>query len=151
VDSIAAPSTRFRRGLVTPPLQKISKFLPAISRNMTLCAICREIDFPALFIASIQHSKARQKAHSDDYNDGPTLSYKHHDDIFMIQRSSQNCQLCKIVFQAFEKRNIADVEEARGLPIVFQLRGSNVEVRYDAEGGIKLCNLDWYMSETDGE
>lgn len=121
---------------------------------MTLCATCKGVDFPTLLVACVEQCKDRQEADGeDDYEiPPPPPSHKHHDDIFEIEKSSRDCDLCKIIFQAFKKRNVADVEEARGLPIVVRAWGNKVEVCYDAEEGlIKLCGLDWYMSEDDGE
>jgi hypothetical protein len=47
---------------------------------------------------------------------------------------------------------VADPEEAKGLPIVFRAFGNKIEVCYDTEEGlIKLCCLDVYMDEVDGE
>ncbi|KAH0536321.1 hypothetical protein FGG08_006794 [Glutinoglossum americanum] len=50
----------------------------------------------------------------------------------------------------FEKRKVADAEDARGLPIVFRAFGNKIEVCFDSEEGlIKLCGLDMYMNEAD--
>jgi hypothetical protein len=123
---------------------------------MTLCATCNSLDFRTLLIACLQQCRDRQKASGEDY-DAP-LPYdnpprlKHHGDIFEIQKSSGDCNLCRAIFKAFEKRKVADVEEARGLPIVFRAFGNKIEVCYDTEEGlIKLCGLDVYMDKVDGE
>ncbi len=77
---------------------------------------------------------------------------KYHDDIFEIEQSSRDCNICKVIFQAFEKRKVADPEETKGLPIVFRAFGNKIEVCYDTEEGlIKLCGLDVYMNEADGK
>jgi hypothetical protein len=123
---------------------------------MTLCATCKSIDFRPLLIACLQQCRDRQEANGEDY-DAPLPSdnssrVKHHDDIFEIEKSSGDCNLCKVIFQAFEKRKVADAEEARGLPIVFRASGNKIEVCFDTEEGlIKLCGLDVYMNEADGE
>jgi len=123
---------------------------------MNLCATCNSVDFRTLLITCLQQCRERQGANSEGY-DAPRQSdnssrLKHHDDIFEIQKSSGDCNLCKVIFQAFEKRKVADVEEARGLPIVFRTFGNKIEVCYDTEEGlIKLCGLDVYMNGVDGE
>jgi hypothetical protein len=119
---------------------------------MTLCVTCKGVDFRALLVACLEQCKGRQKPDGEYHYEAPPLSHTHHDDIFQIKNSSRDCHLCKAIFQAFERRHVADVEEARGLPIVIRAWGNKVEVCYDAEEGlIKLCGLDWYMSEVDGE
>ena len=119
---------------------------------MTLCATCEGVDFRALFLSCVQQCKDRQEADSEDYYEAPPSCHKHHVDIFEIEKSGRDCPLCKVIFQAFKDRNVPDVEEARGLPIVVRARGSRAEVCYDAEDGlIKLCGLDWYMTKEDGE
>ena len=119
---------------------------------MALCTTCKGVDFHALLVACLEQCIDRQEADGEDCYEAPPPSHKHHDDIFEFKRSSRNCHLCKVIFQAFEKRNVPDVEEARGLPIVIRAWGNKVQVCYDAkEGLIELCGLDWYMSEVDGE
>jgi hypothetical protein len=123
---------------------------------MTLYAKCKSLDFRLLLIACLQQCQDRQEANGEDY-DAPLLSnnssrVKHYGDIFEIEKSSGDCNFCKVIFQAFEKRKVADAEEARGLLIVFCAFGNNIEVCYDTkEGLIKLCGLDVYMNEADGE
>ena len=123
---------------------------------MTLCTTCKSIDFRPLLIACLQQCRDRQEANDEDY-DASLLSdnssrVKHHDDIFKIEKSSGDCNLCKVIFQAFEKRKVTDAEEARGLPIVFRVSGNKIEVCFDTEEGlIKLCSLDVYMNKADGE
>lgn len=119
---------------------------------MNLCATCKAIDFRAMIVACLQDCQHRQAADSQDYDEVLALPQKHHTDIFQIQASAQACGLCKLIFRAFEERNVANVEDARGIPIIFRSRCNKVEVLYDApERYIKLCDLDWYMNESDGE
>jgi hypothetical protein len=66
-------------------------------------------------------------------DENPDPGFKHRDDIFEIQKSSGDCNLCKVIFQAFEKRKVANVGEARGLPIVFRAFGNKIEVCYDTD------------------
>ena len=123
---------------------------------MTLCATCKNVDFRILLTACLQQCRDRQEANGEGYG-APLQSdnssrFKHHDDIFEIQKSSGDCNLCKVIFQAFKKRKVGHVEEARGLPIVFRAFDNKVEVCYDTdEGLIKLCGLDVCMNEADGE
>ena len=57
-----------------------------------------------------------------------------------------------LYFQAFKKRNVVDVEIARGLPIVFRPFNNKIEVRYETgEELISLCGLDVYMNQDNGE
>jgi hypothetical protein len=77
------------------------------SLKMTLCATCKSIDFRPLLIACLQQCRDRQEANGEDY-DAPLPSdnssrVKHHDDIFEIEKSSGDCNFCKVIFQAFEK------------------------------------------------
>jgi hypothetical protein len=123
---------------------------------MTLCATCKSINLRPLLIACFQQCRDRQEANSKDY-DAPLPSdnsskIKHYGDIFEIEKSSGDCDLCKVIFHAFEKRKVDDVEDARGLPIVFRAFGNKIEVCYDTEEGlIKLCGLDVYMNQADGQ
>ncbi len=123
---------------------------------MTLCATCKGIDFRPLLITCLQQCRDRQEANGEDY-DAPLPSdnsprVKHYGDIFEIEKSSGDCDLCKVIFQAFEKRKVADTEEVRGLPIIFRTFGNKIEVCYNTEEGlIKLCGLNVYMNEADGE
>jgi hypothetical protein len=119
---------------------------------MNLCVTCRAIDFKALIAACLRHCKHRQAGYSEDYEEVPAPPQKHHDDIFKIQASAQACGLCKLIFQAFKERQVANVEDARGIPIVFRSWRNKVKVLYDAPGpSIKLCGLNWYMNQDDGE
>jgi hypothetical protein len=120
---------------------------------MTWCATCKSVDFRALLDTCRQQCLDRQEA-KVEYYDAPLPSSKvnHHDDIFEIEKSGRDCNLCKVIFQAFENRKVADPEEARGLPIVFRAFDNKIGVCYDTEEGlIELCSLDVYMGEVDGE
>lgn len=120
--------------------------------TMDLCNTCRAINFLALVVACLKHGHRRQAPDSEDYDEDLAPPQRHHDDIFKIQASAQACGLCKVIFEAFRKRKVDNIEDARGIPIVFRARSNKVEVLYDApEGLIKLCELDWYMDEGDGE
>lgn len=119
---------------------------------MALCAICKSVDFRTLLIACLQQCRDRQ-ANAEDY-DAPLSSSRVnlHNDIFEIEKSGSRCNLCKVIFQAFKKRKVADPEDARGLPIVLRAFDNKIEVCYDTEEGfIKLCCLDVYMDEVDGK
>ena len=99
---------------------------------MSLCATCRSVDFRTLLIACLQQCRNRQEANGEGYgallpSDNSPM-FQHHDDIFEIEKSSGHCDLCKVIFQAFEKRNVADAEEARGLLIAFRALNNKIEV-----------------------
>ena len=77
---------------------------------------------------------------------------KHHGDIFEIEKSSRDCSLCRIIFQAFEDRKVEDPELAKGLPIVFRALCNRIDVCYGVEKDpIKLCGLDIYMDNAEGQ
>jgi hypothetical protein len=123
---------------------------------MTLCATCKSVDFRTLLVTCLQQCRERQEEEANNAecydNPHPPSRVNHHDDIFEIEKSGRDCNLCKAIFQAFEKRKVADPEEARGLPIVFRALGNKIEVCYDAEEGlIELCWLDVYMDKVDSE
>jgi hypothetical protein len=122
---------------------------------MALYATCKSVDFCTLLIACLQQCQDRQEAIGEDNPPLPSdnsSTVKHHDDIFEVERSSRDCSLYKVIFQAFEKRNVADTEEARCLPIVFRAFANRIDVYYDAEEGlIKLYGLDMYMNEANGK
>jgi hypothetical protein len=118
---------------------------------MPLCTACERVDFSTLLTACLQQCRDRQ-ANADNF-DTPLLSsrFNHHPDIFEIKISGRHCDLCKVIFKAFEKRKVADPEEARGLPIIIRASSNKIKVCYDAEEGlITLCCLDIYMDEVDG-
>ncbi|KUJ19723.1 uncharacterized protein LY89DRAFT_666582 [Mollisia scopiformis] len=77
----------------------------------------------------------------------------HHDDIFAVERSSRDCELYNVIFQAFTRTTCQDLEVARGLQVVFRAYGGRIEVCYDTKAEerlIKLCGLDAYMDARDG-
>ncbi|KAI9780657.1 MAG: hypothetical protein M1839_006598 [Geoglossum umbratile] len=116
--------------------------------------MCKRIDFGAFLIACLQQCRDRQEANNQGY-DAPLTSdcsdrVKCHNDIFEIEKSSRDCNICRVLFQAFEKRKVADVEDARDLPIVFRVFGNKIEACFDIEERlIRLCRLDMYMNEAD--
>ena len=127
---------------------------------MPLCATCDSVDFPNLRNICLSQCRDKQQALSDGENyDNRLKNYegseiKHHGDIFEIKKSSKDCGLCDIIFQAFRRINVQDEEVARGLQIIFRASGSKIKACYDTgdkEGLIKLCGLDVYMDEADGE
>ncbi|KAI0103024.1 heterokaryon incompatibility protein-domain-containing protein [Nemania sp. FL0031] len=77
------------------------------------------------------------------------LRPEQHKDIFHVKETAkEGCGLCRIIFQAFKRRNVTNEEDARGLRIGFCAFGNSIEVCYDSvEGLIKLCGLDIYMSK----
>jgi hypothetical protein len=121
-----------------------------------LCEICKSVDFGPLVLACLQRCRDRQEAYYGDGHGwlaGPDDSswVKQHDDIFELQKRARDCGLCRVIFQAFEQRKVANREDARGLPIGFRLSGNNIEVCYNSEEGlIRLCGLVLYMNETHG-
>lgn len=124
---------------------------------MVLCLVCKRIDFRPLLIACLHQCLERQESY---YGNGDgTLSQpnsslwvKQHDDIFELEKLASGCDLCKIIFQAFRKRKVANPEVARGLPIGFRPFRNKIEVSYNVGGKmIELCGLDLYMSTTDGK
>lgn len=127
---------------------------------MPLCATCDSVDVLHLLFICLSQCRDKQEALSDrETHDNRLNNYegsevKHHGDIFEIEKSSKGCDLCKIIFQAFKRTNVQDVEVARGLQIIFRASCNKIEVCYDTdakEGLIKLCGLDLYMDELDGE
>ena len=122
---------------------------------MGLCATCKNIDYRAILITSLQQCRDRQEATKNGVLDETERSpekWKHHDDIFEIQKSARDCALCKAIFEAFEEQNIANQELARGLPIILRGSGKGVEVCYDtAEGLIRVCGFEVCMNGPDGK
>ena len=123
---------------------------------MNLCKACESVDFHSLLIAILQQCQHRQDAYYSDGDGTPPASddlslQKHRDDIFDVEAWAQDCALCKVIFEAFEKRNVVDPELARDLPLVFRPDSNRLEVCYNSEQGlIKLCRLDVYMNEAIG-
>ena len=122
---------------------------------MGLCTACKNVEYRALLITSLQQCRDRQEATKNgqlDESERSSEKCKHHDDIFEIQKSARDCTLCKTIFEAFEKRNVANREEAKGLPIVFRASGNGIDVCYDtAEGLIRLCSFEVYMNKPDSK
>lgn len=126
---------------------------------MPLCATCRGVDVLNLLLICLLQCRDKQEALSNrETYDNELKSYegsevKHHGDIFEIEKSSTDCDLCEVILQAFKRTNVQDVEIARGLQIIFRASHNKIEVCYqtDKEGSIKLCGLDVYMDEPDGE
>jgi hypothetical protein len=128
--------------------------------EMALCAKCDGADIRNLLLICLLQCQEEQEALSDgETYDSRRNNYEgseteHHSDIFEIEKSSKHCDLCEIIFHAFKRTNVQDVEVARGLQIMFRASGSKIEVCYNADdkgGLIKLCGLDVYMDEPDGE
>jgi hypothetical protein len=118
------------------------------------------VDILNLLLICLSQCRDKQEALSDGetydnrLNNCEGSEVKHHGDIFEVEKSSKDCYLCEIIFQAFKRTNVQDVEVARGLQIMFRASCSKIEVCYnvDAKGGlIKLCGLDVYMDGSDGE
>jgi hypothetical protein len=118
------------------------------------------VDLRNLLLICLSQCRDKQEALSNgETYDNRHSNYegsevKHHGDIFEIEKSSKDCRLCEVIFQAFTRTNIQDAEVARGLQIIFRASCSKIEVCYntDAKGGlVKLCGLDVYMDEPDGE
>ena len=125
----------------------------------TLCATCNSVDFAALLDTCLEQCQDRQKANRErrDPSLQPSDSpiFKHHNDIFGIQKSSEKCSLCKVIFEAFQKRKVRkgfDEEEARGLPIVFRALSNKIDVCYKTKKErVELCGLDVSMTGANGE
>jgi hypothetical protein len=128
---------------------------------MPLCTTCRNVNILDLLLACLSQCRDKQEAlaygeTSDNRlnNNYDGSEAKHHGDIFELKKSSKNCDLCEVISQAFERTNVRGVEVARGLQIIFRASCVKIEVCYnvDAEEGlVKLCGLDMYMGEPDGE
>ncbi|KXJ89026.1 heterokaryon incompatibility protein-domain-containing protein [Microdochium bolleyi] len=123
---------------------------------MQLCKKCKGLDFGVLLQDSLLECQGRQSAPSADRNGvhGKPVhlpTYKHHDDIFALQKSGKDCKLCKILYRAFEKKRVSDVEIARGHPIVFGVGMHNrINVWIDQDGiQAELCGLDVSMDASD--
>jgi len=118
------------------------------------------MDVLKLLLICLSQCRDKQEALSDGetydtrLNNYKGSEIKHHGDIFEIEKSSKNCDLCEVIFQAFKRTNVQDVEVARGLQIIFRASCSKIEVCYNTgakEGLAKLCGLDVYMDEPEGE
>jgi hypothetical protein len=122
---------------------------------MGLCATCKNVDYRAILITSLQQCQDRQeetKNGKPDETEKSLENFKYHDDIFEIQKLARHCTLCKAILKAFEERNVANPELARGLPIILRRSGKGIKVCYDtAEGLTRLCGLEVYINETNGK
>jgi tRNA U54 and U55 pseudouridine synthase Pus10 len=127
---------------------------------MPLCATCLSVDIIHLLDICLRQCRDQQVALSQrDSRDDALPDYegsevKHHSDIFEIEKSSEDCDLCKIIFQAFKKIPVKDVEAARDRQIVYRAVGSRIEVwiRKDTKELVRsICTLGVYMDELDGE
>lgn len=127
---------------------------------MPFCATCHSVDILDLLRICLSQCRDKQEALSrgeicdDRLHDYERSEVKHHSDIFEVQKSSKDCDLCKMISQAFKRTNVQDVEVARGLQIMFRAIGSKIEVCYNLDAKdrlIKLCGLDVYMDGPDGE
>jgi hypothetical protein len=127
---------------------------------MPLCATCDSVDVLKLLLVCLSQCRDKQEALSDGetydhrLNNYEGSEVKHHGDIFEVEKSSKDCDLCEVIFQAFKRTNVKDAEVARGLQIIFRASCGKIEVCYNTdakEGLIKLCGLDVYMDEPDGE
>jgi hypothetical protein len=127
---------------------------------MPLCATCKGVNFVNLRLICLLQCRDKQTALAEgEIFDTRLTNYegsvvKHHADIFDIEKSSKDCDLCEVIFQAFKRTNIQDVEVARWLQIIFRASYSKIEVCYDTDAKgrfIKLCGLHMYMDASDGE
>jgi hypothetical protein len=118
------------------------------------------VDIPNLLAVCLLQCRDRQETLADgEIYDNRLTNYKkaeakHHSNIFEIQKSSRDCRLCEVIFQAFKRTNIEDLEVARGLQIIFRVSYGKIGVYYDTttkEGLIRLCGLDLYMDASDGK
>jgi hypothetical protein len=67
-----------------------------------------------------------QSAENFEHSQAGEDQVRHRDDIFKVRDSADGgCELCAIIFTAFEGRKVEDQEIARGLPIVFTINGNN--------------------------
>lgn len=125
---------------------------------MPLCPTCDSLDVLKLIHVCLSQCRDKQEALSDgETYDNKLNNYvgseiKHHSDIFEVEKSSKDCDLCKVIFQAFKRTNVQDEEVARGLQIILRASRNKIGVCYDTDkGGLKLCGLDVYMDAPNGE
>ena len=82
---------------------------------------------------------------------GSSCIKKHHNDIFEVGNCAQEYDLCQVIFQAFEQREVEHPEDARGLPIVLRPFKNKIQVCYSSgEKPIELYSLDLYIDNTIG-
>jgi hypothetical protein len=127
---------------------------------MPLCATCHSVDILNLLRICLSQCRDKQEAlsHGETYDkrlhDYEGSEVKHNGDIFEVEKSSEDCDLCKIISQAFKRTNVQDIEVARGLQIMFRAIGSKTEVCYNADAKgrlIKLCGHGAYMDGPNSE
>ncbi len=115
-----------------------------------LCSTCSGIEICSSSPASADESfniNSYQSAENFEHSQAGEDKIRHHDDIFKVHDSAGGgCELCAIIFTAFEGRKVADKEIARGLPIVFIINEKNkLIVSFESSGGlIELCGFDMY-------
>src|SRR5436305_10311181 len=115
-----------------------------------LCSACSGIEICYSLPASTDESfniNSYQSAENFEHSQIDEDKIRHHDDIFKVRDSADGgCELCAIIFTAFEGRKVADKEIARGLPIVFTINEKNkLIVSFESsEGLIELCGFDLY-------
>jgi hypothetical protein len=118
---------------------------------MMLCPTCSGIDICSSLPNSAHESfetNPYQSAESVEHSQADEDKVRHHDDIFRVRDSADGgCELCAIIFAAFESRKVKDEEIARGLPLVFTINENNkLIVSFESpEGLIELCGFDLYV------
>ena len=118
---------------------------------MMLCSICSGIDICSSLPISAHESfeiNPYQSAENFEHSQASKDKVRHHDDIFKVRDSADGgCELCAIIFTAFEGRKVEDEEIARGLPLVFTINENNkLIVSFESsEGLIELCGFDLYV------
>lgn len=134
---------------------------------MGLCAACQGVDFRLPHCACISQCLRRQKVRElgqdeGELDDFPDERFKatpqpHHLDITELKecQSTQNCEICKVVFDAFNKHTYRDREAATGCPIFICEDGIRIQVCYRSKGEpgnmIKICGLDAYVDAAKGK
>jgi hypothetical protein len=79
---------------------------------MPLCATCDSVDVLNLLLICLSQCQDKQKALSDGetydnrLNNYEGSEVKHHSDIFEIEKSSKDCDLCEVIFQAFKRTEV---------------------------------------------
>lgn len=115
---------------------------------MMLCSICSGIEICSSLPISAHESFEINLDQSAEHSQASEDKVRHHDDIFKIRDSADGgCELCAIIFTAFEGRKVEDEEIARGLPLVFTINENNkLIVSFESsEGLIELCGFDLYV------
>ncbi|KAH0565866.1 hypothetical protein GP486_000744 [Trichoglossum hirsutum] len=119
---------------------------------MVLCSVCRSIDLYSLLLLPLEeHPEIRSLHKAEVYQhskeDEPYI--KLHYDIFKVRNSADGgCELCRVIFSAFEGREVVDEEIVKGLPIILSKQNDEIIVGFDSsEGLIKLCGFDVYVKQ----